>query len=491
MHSIPSRKPGVLIVANAGIGILKRFRRDNRAYAMVTFALALVPFLGLVGLVIDLSEYETVNTELQDIADASALAGARELDGASDAITRATSAAVNFVTSDPRFASGTSAVQVLATPVFYSDANCLVVTTTPQSAGCIRVTTQTRSVTMTFARAIGVANSLSTQASATAESQFIACAVQPLMLCTPFASTNLDLYLTRGQMIRLKPKSGNGNLVAGDFGLLDPPGFTTGSSTLTARNIASSSPNFCYVNKLSVRTGSTTSAVNNGTQGRFDIPTGDSVIDALPPAPNVIKGMLPDSKKPPPCVTKVNNPTTTGTVPLPRDTCLPPPGSAASATGTCPASTSNLLIGNGDWSSRAATYWADHHSSSTIPANLGKPGGLTRYDLWKQETGCTDTSCTGTPATGFAFTGTEKPAPQCFSTAAGGPERRIIYVAVVNCSTQVTGNGTQASLAGSQLAKFFLTEPSTSGEIYAEYVDMESDSSGGAKLLHHIVQLVR
>lgn len=67
-------------------------RSRQQGAVLVTAALVLLILIGFVGLAVDASRAFVVQGELQSAVDSCALAAAQELDGASDAITRATSA---------------------------------------------------------------------------------------------------------------------------------------------------------------------------------------------------------------------------------------------------------------------------------------------------------------------------------------------------------------------------------------------------------------
>lgn len=71
-----------------------RGRRRQRGAVIVTVALALLFLLGCMGIALDLGRFFVVKSELQTALDSCALAGAQELDGFSDSIARATSAAL-------------------------------------------------------------------------------------------------------------------------------------------------------------------------------------------------------------------------------------------------------------------------------------------------------------------------------------------------------------------------------------------------------------
>ncbi|TNC59232.1 pilus assembly protein TadG-related protein, partial [Rubellimicrobium roseum] len=74
---------------------MRRFRdlrQDEEGTFIVFFALALAALLGMIALSFDLGRVASTQAELQSFADNVALAAAGELDGGSDAITRAQAA---------------------------------------------------------------------------------------------------------------------------------------------------------------------------------------------------------------------------------------------------------------------------------------------------------------------------------------------------------------------------------------------------------------
>lgn len=72
--------------------VRSRFSRDQDGYALVMTLVALPLVVGLSAFVIDGSRVANLHTDIQNAVDAMALAGARELDGAEDAIERAEAA---------------------------------------------------------------------------------------------------------------------------------------------------------------------------------------------------------------------------------------------------------------------------------------------------------------------------------------------------------------------------------------------------------------
>lgn len=72
-----------------------RFLRQEEGYALTLTLISLPFLLGVAAWIIDAARVTNLNTDLQDAVDAMALAGARELDGRDDAISRAKTAITN------------------------------------------------------------------------------------------------------------------------------------------------------------------------------------------------------------------------------------------------------------------------------------------------------------------------------------------------------------------------------------------------------------
>ena len=72
---------------------LQRFRRDEKGFTLVFFAVSLPVLLGIVGLAIDLGQLYALDTQLAASADAAALSAASRLDRSEGAIESARLAA--------------------------------------------------------------------------------------------------------------------------------------------------------------------------------------------------------------------------------------------------------------------------------------------------------------------------------------------------------------------------------------------------------------
>ncbi len=131
------------------------------------------------------------------------------------------------------------------------------------------------------------------------------------------------------------------------------------------------------------------------------------------------------------------------------------------------------------------------YSNSNLPS---------RYKVYRAEI---ETIGTGSASDLVAYTSAspynERGTPMCYSgsSPSDSPDRRVIYVAIINCSSlNVHGNnvGPFPVLA---FGKFFLTEPIANppdpdaGTIFAELVDLAEPGSVSNEVSHDIVQIYR
>jgi hypothetical protein len=271
---------------------------------------------------------------------------------------------------------------------------------------------------------------------------------------------------------------GDGNSFApGDFGLVDPPNVNS-SGAKTIRNLLSSqSPKFCFVNGVSPRTGEAVQKVSDGINVRFDMPVnGDTTGLDTAPALNVIKGLFHD---------KCNgNPKydPAGTVPLPLD------GGTRQVIG-------NMELGGGSLDLTAANaYWTNHYGSNW-PADLQAVGQANRYLAYRRELGL-DGQTAPNP-----LPSTENRAPVCQApTAESTAERRIVSVAIIDCSASGVRGNSNPPITSVSYANFFLFRPSwdyvknnaSSGDVWGEFLEVITvDNAGSGGKLHQIVQLYR
>lgn len=85
---------------------IRKFGADEDGTMLVFWGVSFIVIFGIVALSFDLSRVAITQTELQSYADNVALAAAGELDGESDTITCATSAAANLIADSKKYGSG-------------------------------------------------------------------------------------------------------------------------------------------------------------------------------------------------------------------------------------------------------------------------------------------------------------------------------------------------------------------------------------------------
>ncbi len=302
------------------LSLLRKFGKDERGTVLVQFTLYLVGILGMMGLALDGARFLLVNNNLQDLADASALAAAAQLDGAQDALTRADCAARTFTTTSScpsptvpntpnrwfdvagtAILSGTNGVQ------FYSSLDPDTVTTDPKSANYVQVTTGNDwQVIPGFLRGgmalLGItAASYSTHATAWAQGNgaggVSACGVVQSFLCNPFEGSetnpgnanNFAQNATVGTMILLI----NGAGAAGNWGLLQVPNENANPHNLAAFWDQTSNSQCTSTNSQgTTRTGNVGKFAFEGMNVRFDSPfgSGNNCGNDCVSAPIVIDG---------------------------------------------------------------------------------------------------------------------------------------------------------------------------------------------------------
>src|SRR3974377_1312900 len=83
------------------LSLLSRLGKDESATVLVQFSIYIIAIMGMIGLALDGGRFLLLNNSLQELADAAALAGAAQLDGLPDAITRADAAAQATASNNP------------------------------------------------------------------------------------------------------------------------------------------------------------------------------------------------------------------------------------------------------------------------------------------------------------------------------------------------------------------------------------------------------
>lgn len=489
-------------------------RRDG---AVLAWAAVTIPvLLGLGALVIDLSRLYSLQTQLQNAADAAALAAAAELDGRPSSITRADNALTTLAENDQAFGTAGRGAVTLAGHRYLSDLPAsdadpitgAFETADPVAARFIEVTVTP--VQMNFILPV-VAGFTQSTAGATAVAGFRAtvCQFTPMFMCNPYEGTATTIFAASNsaaeqrRLIALRiGGGGNSQYAPGNYGFLDSP-IGNGANALRD-SIAHVRPPTCFdIEGVTQRPGFIASA-REGFNVRFDIYNGAMSKNKndtnYRPARNVVKGYTGNG-----CNTNLN----AQAYGLPRDSCF--------ATDTCMSlgTSSAGRMGAGDWD--FVTYLERNHGSpATVTVPISASGQTVSYAI----NYTTRTSAPAAPpsrydvyrweidnnripnANGYNQANTkEKGAPQCHGGALSDtPDRRILYIAVLDCnaltaSGELTGGNGAGTLPVTAFARVFLTEPVENGSlgdatIFAEFNGVVDPGRDGG-VVHDQVQLYR
>jgi Flp pilus assembly protein TadG len=294
---------------------------------------------------VDFGRMTVLRSELQNRADAAALAAAVQLDGRKNAMARATDVAVNAVVEPSGIPEGTELITV-AEVRFYSEIEPDPVLATDDSdAHIVEVVLDPHTINVVFQPILNAAaqSNEATQrqmlATAMAGTSPFICHAPPLMMCDLAEidpSIDLDSVENAGRQIVLKePQGGDGTIAPGNFGLLALPDGSIGANDIEAA-LAAVEPEDCYSLDVSTGPGSKTNKVKDGINARFDVDSGWPF-----PAPNVIA--------------------------YPQDSEI--------------ASNPDAKIGSGDWDIEG--YWQTKHGAAP-PVDLDN---ASRYQVYLYELG--------------------------------------------------------------------------------------------------------
>jgi Putative Flp pilus-assembly TadE/G-like len=477
--------------------VLTDLWRDTSGIILPYVTVMLVVIVGVAVLALDGARYMTLQTQLQNGADALALAGAAELDRLPDAEARATRAIGNLLANSTLFGTGTDRKVQVAAIQFFSqlperdEAPLATAVTAPDPTLARFVAVTVKPVTLGTilpAGLFGGSNAVTTGASAVAGFDQVVCQFPPLFVCNPYESDGMTYESAtaalqaasgdptiRRRLMRLHQYRGANEYAAADYGFLESPSLGRDEASLIDA-LATVRPTACFQQSgVHFRPGFV-SRIREGFNVRFDIYEGAMSANRYDPnyrpAENVRKGyvgnacrMVPANNWP------IGSPPNQATG-LPLDRTWP---------------NQNARMGAGDWD--FSTYWQVNHSGdgrpppvvNGSPANNANPP--TRYDVYRYEI-----------EQGFVADrspGGETGAPICYGGQTfSAPDRRILPAAVINCRSLGLNAGVRASVPVAAFAKFFLTLPfsPTQSDLYVELVGLVKP---GDDLNYDLVQLYR
>ncbi|MEW6629532.1 MAG: pilus assembly protein TadG-related protein [Pseudomonadota bacterium] len=482
------------------LGTIRAFWRDQRGIAMIFAAIMLPVLVGLALLAIDMSRANGLHNDMQKGADAYALAAAAELDGNPDAITRANSAIANLLTTNSTlfstsgshtlttaditvtYLTGIPASDTIALSAAGLDSNNVNwATTDPKAAKFAEVTVNSTAFATIFpASFVGGSNGMNLQTQAVAGFTNALCQFTPMFICNPYTSIGAlqtALSGTSKPMIWLKEQQGGASAQygPGNYGFLSSPEGDKSTGTITEM-FAVTNPPACYgQNGVTTRPGNIP-PVDAGINTRFDMFSNggpyktDPTVN--PPAPNVRKGMAVKNAGKNNCsYSAPSNGQASNYKALPRDNCF--------YTGACAQAG---VLGNGTWDFTG--YWNVNHPGASTSGVLTSCGSSpSRYCVYKYEI-----------ANPTLASGPEATAPQC-NTTTQGADRRLLYVAVIDCVANTVKGGGQ-TLPVQAFASVFVTEPAggaPNADIYGEMEDISTVVGQGTlkKLQRNEAQLYR
>ncbi len=480
--------------------------QDERGVVLPYVAITLIAIVALAALALDASRLMSVQSQLQNAADALALAGAAELDRRPDSIIRAESA-INDLISNPVAGAGLrQTAQVAAVDFLQSlpPSDDLPITSTnltddPTLAAYVQVTVKPVSMLTLFPISLLSRRSTMTiGAQAVAGYDQVVCNATPLYVCNPFESPGMSYYqatqaliaasadsASQRRLIRLSgTQFGNGAYSAGtmgyvapDTGYLPAAGCGPGAGFGVPQALAASEVRACF--RLSSRSllASQDQLAMDGLNTRFDIYAhGFSTCRIYAPDPNVRKGFAAPGN-----VNWCDAEPVLPTWPMPSQIGAPlaPDQNMIRGNGTFDTT---VELGNGVWN--CAAYWNAAHAvgagKNALPPGCTAAATISRYSVYAYEMNLlTDRSLS-------AETGGPRCAPP------GEANRRIVVAAIVNCGSspipmQADARGVPAAAFG----RFFLVwpaEPQTNGNPYAEFLGLVKRTDPLSK---DLVQLYR
>jgi Flp pilus assembly protein TadG len=466
---------------------LKLWKSESGSVAPIV-AISLFALISAAGIGFDYARMAGMHTELQNAADHAALAAAAQLDGKTNARSRATSSAQGLIgnlalfTNDPADTDGRSVTMNGTNAIlFYQDKAKTTLATSDEDAHFVLVTVDTKKAFYALTPIVAAISSGPIAAKAFAGITEGICKVPPLMICNPdeaIGNTDPDITFDPaayvGDGIRLV---GDGSYAPGNFGFLQSA-LGNGASNLLKGLAWNDLPINCsQLTGVSTQTGLDASVID-GLNTRFDVdangnscPSGGTCSPSINTRKDLVRGnqcgitgngwqevdasngnyqsrrYRPTDRNPYP---------TTVTPPImgfPRDACH-----AWSIDGDC--TVANGRIGDGSWDRDA--YFRSNYgwSHAAWMTNTGLSATTTRYQvyLWEINHSGLVTSPQATTGSTAAYS-----RPVCLAPGlTPGPstvDRRRVAAAVINCQA-LNIKGSSPNVPVARWIDLFLVEPS-------------------------------
>jgi Putative Flp pilus-assembly TadE/G-like len=487
-------------VVETFVHLIESLWRDTRGIILPYVTVMLVVIIGVAVLAIDGARYMELQTQLQNGADALALAAAAELDRTPTAIQRAMNAITKFGGWSNRNVKVADIKFLSSLPVRDSDPITLGnLTNDPTRAAFVEVTVEpVKMQTILPASIFGGSNVLTAGAQAVAGFDQVECNFTPIFVCNPFESPGMSYAQatqalveasndpqSQHRLIRLTKAQNTSQVFGpGNFGYVIP---TTGSLPADlcgppagagiGQAMAASLPPICLqLSGIDLQPGDDQAAMS-GLNTRFDIYANgfQACKENYVSDVNVRKGYIAPGNvnwceaKPSGPNWPIANSLAAG-LPLDQNMIL------AGGQQIDPS----VSVGDGIWD--CADYWQVAHYAG--PGKDSPPPGCTtsapisRYSVYQYEMNfMSDRS-----------PGAEYGDPEC--NPLGVKSRRILNAAIINCGSNpvvMSNDARNVPVAG--FGRFFLTLPAASGAtLYAEFLGLIKPADNNN---HDVVQLYR
>ena len=471
--------------------LAKRLLNDEAGVVLPYVAMTLAVIIGFAALALDGSRLMSVQTQMQDAADALALAGAAELDRRPDSMVRA-EAAIRGLLANPIAGAGIGEAAQVESIAFLSSlpANddtpitMRNLTEDPTLAAYAEVHVKPISMSMIFPVSLSSGRqNIVVGAQAVAGYDQIVCDALPVFICNPFETSGMTYYqatqaliaadqnpASHRQLVRLaRSQSKNGGYDAGDFGYVAAAtGFlpSTACGPSAGRGVpqalAADHVKACYrLSGITLVPGNDQPAMD-GLNTRFDIYAGGfAACRIYVPDLNVRKGFIAPGN-----VNWCNATPAGSNWPMPSVNADPLPVDQNMVMAGGQSFNPNVGVGTGTWN--CAAYWSTAHyigpGANAPPPGCTAAATISRYDVYHYELNYLNDRSLGAEFGG----------PRC--APPGAANRRIITVPIVNCGSSpvpVLSDAQGVPVAG--FGKFFLVLPplsGTNGNPYAEFVGL-------------------
>src|SRR5262245_40862754 len=378
-------------VFEKGAQCARAFWDDTSGVILPYVTIMLVVIVGLSVLALDGARLMSLHTQLQNGADALALAGAAELDRLPDSETRARTAIDRLFTNSTLFGSAVSRTIAVSKIEFYSrlpasDASPMsggARATRPGNARFVSVTVRPVTLpTILPAAFFGGATTITAAASSVAGFDQVVCGVTPIYVCNPYETAGMTYDQAtealqhaaanpadKGRLIRLRQYDGNAPYAAADYGFLTSPTLRSDDASVID-SVAVVRPAACFLQRgVNFRQG-VVQSVREGFNVRFDIYEGSMINkyddSSYRPAQNVRKGYVLANQNA--CATRRGTNWPIGSPPdqitgLPLDRTWPYFG----------------RMGEGNWDFN--TYWNVNHGADPGPSAMVDGGAAGNTDV--------------------------------------------------------------------------------------------------------------